>query len=347
VAPPLAAGGDPADPHAGHDHGPGEGHDEPNLPSGPSDPSTVVARVGSVEILAGEVEDRIQKVVEAQTGGRGVPEAQMASVRAQLTTPIVEDLVAERLLDADAAAAEVTVTDDECREEFRALLAGFLLAERISEAEYEARLAATGGGTVEAFIEERSHDVDFRRQIIHARLLELRFPDESAVAPDAVSARYEAELASTWTQPEMVRASHILFEIPSEEEAAQAARAEAEGVLALARAEGADFAALAKEHSDGPSGPQGGDLGFFPRTGAMVEPFAAAAFALEKDAVSDLVETQFGLHIIRVTDRKEASVIAPEEAAPTIERILKAEKLPELRQRHVDALREGVEIEIL
>jgi parvulin-like peptidyl-prolyl isomerase len=66
-----------------------------------------------------------------------------------------------------------------------------------------------------------------------------------------------------------------------------------------------DFAAAAKEHSSGPSRRRGGDLGFIPRHGLMVENFARAAFALKKkDDVSDPVVTQFGVHLIRLTDVK-------------------------------------------
>jgi hypothetical protein len=75
------------------------------------------------------------------------------------------------------------------------------------------------------------------------------------------------------------------------------ATARANEVIAKARA-GEDFAALAREYSDGPSGPRGGDLGVFPR-GRMVPAFDDAAFALEVDAVSAIVETPFGFHVIQ------------------------------------------------
>jgi parvulin-like peptidyl-prolyl isomerase len=57
-------------------------------------------------------------------------------------------------------------------------------------------------------------------------------------------------------------------------------------------------------YSQCPSAPEGGDIGYFPRKGAVEEPFAAAAFALKKDEVSAVVQTSYGLHLIRVTDRK-------------------------------------------
>ena len=73
--------------------------------------------------------------------------------------------------------------------------------------------------------------------------------------------------------------------------------------LASAARDGEDFAELARIYSEGPSGPQGGDLGFFAR-GAMVEEFDEVAFALDIGEVSDPVKTQFGYHIIKVEDRK-------------------------------------------
>ena len=89
-----------------------------------------------------------------------------------------------------------------------------------------------------------------------------------------------------------IRASHIL--VKTEEEAKK---------LLEEIKNGADFAKLASEHSMCPSGRDGGDLRFFGR-GMMVKPFEDAAFALKKGEVSEPVETQFGWHLIEVTDKK-------------------------------------------
>lgn len=90
-----------------------------------------------------------------------------------------------------------------------------------------------------------------------------------------------------------IRASHIL--VKSEEEAKK---------LLEEIKNGADFAKLASEHSMCPSGRDGGDLRFFGR-GMMVKPFEDAAFALKKGEVSEPVETQFGWHLIKLTDIQE------------------------------------------
>lgn len=89
-----------------------------------------------------------------------------------------------------------------------------------------------------------------------------------------------------------VRASHILVN----------SKGEADKILNRLRA-GAKFEHLAKKHSNCPSGRRGGDLGFFGK-GQMVKPFEDVAFSLQKGQVSDPVKTQFGYHLIIVTDIK-------------------------------------------
>ena len=113
--------------------------------------------------------------------------------------------------------------------------------------------------------------------------------------------------------PEQVRASHILISTkpidPNADpnQAKAQAKDKAEELLKKVK-DGADFAALAKENSDCPSNAQGGDLGLFPR-GQMVKPFEDAAFALKVGEISDLVETQFGYHIIKVTEHQDPNQI--------------------------------------
>ena len=109
-------------------------------------------------------------------------------------------------------------------------------------------------------------------------------------------------------KPEEVQASHILISYKGADRAdakikrgKQAAKKEAERIRNLILNEGKDFADMAKQHSDGPSGPKGGDLGKF-KFEVMAKPFSEAAFALEVGEVSEVVETGFGFHVIKRTE---------------------------------------------
>lgn len=117
-----------------------------------------------------------------------------------------------------------------------------------------------------------------------------------------------------------VRARHILLDTRAVKNplTKEAMRSKAEEIRKRVLA-GEDFAELAKTYSDCPSGEQGGDLGYFGRHGMMVEPFAAAAFALEKGGVSPVVETQFGFHIIQVTDIKPGKALKFEDVREKVE----------------------------
>lgn len=130
--------------------------------------------------------------------------------------------------------------------------------------------------------------------------------------------------------PEEVRASHILVET------------EEEGMAILKElADGADFAALARDRSTGPTGPSGGDLGYFGRE-AMVEPFATAAFALEIGEVGpDPVKTQFGWHVIKTVDKRRQPPADLAESRAQIEESLTREFIT----AHMAELRAGAEVE--
>ena len=137
----------------------------------------------------------------------------------------------------------------------------------------------------------------------------------------------EAELLSYYEQnpaefktERAVHARHILFRLaegaaPEEE---KKIRERAQFVLGKAKA-GTDFAALAREFSQDPSGPAGGDLGWF-SAGQMDPAFEQAAFALGKGQVSDLVRTQFGFHIIKVEETREAGTPTFEQARAEVAR---------------------------
>ncbi len=125
-----------------------------------------------------------------------------------------------------------------------------------------------------------------------------------------------------------VKASHILISYADAERAAEdvtrtkeEAQLEAERVLVEVQSAPENFAEFAKQYSDGPSGTNGGDLGFFGK-GAMAAPFESASYALAVDQISQVVETSFGFHIIKVTDKKEGEETVTQENHYTYSEIL-------------------------
>ena len=142
-----------------------------------------------------------------------------------------------------------------------------------------------------------------------------------------VRSYYEQNVARL-SGPEERRASHILITVakdaPADERAK--ARARAQELLAQVRKAPEGFAALAKKNSQDPgSAPNGGDLDYFGR-GAMVKPFEDAAFALKKGEISEVVESDFGFHIIRVTDIKAPKQKSFAELRASLEEDLKTQQ---------------------
>ena len=176
----------------------------------------------------------------------------------------------------------------------------------------------------EAF-KERMAEV--REQVAREVFLNQKIDDY--ITEDRLQQAYE-EYKSNNPPQEQVKASHILVE---DKELAQK--------LITQLGEGAEFAELASEHSTGPSGKQGGDLGFFGK-GEMVEPFSNAAFQLDVgEVVDEPVETQFGWHVIKVTDKRTQEPDSFEEMRDQLRQ--------QVRQQAVQSvladLREGAEVE--
>lgn len=140
--------------------------------------------------------------------------------------------------------------------------------------------------------------------------------------------RYYDQNKARFTTDEQRRASHILISVAKDASAAEreAAKAKAEKILAEARKSPGSFAELAKKYSqDVGSAQNGGDLDYFGR-GAMVKPFEDAVFGMKEGQVSDLVKSDFGYHIIKLTGIKPATVKTFDEAKPEIEKTLRREQ---------------------
>ncbi len=172
-----------------------------------------------------------------------------------------------------------------------------------------------------------------RMEFLRMRALHSAYIDSeiaSKVTDEAIRARYDQEVANTPPQNE-VRARHILVKT----------KEEAEAIIEQLN-DGAEFEALAKEHSTDGSAANGGDLGYFGQ-GQMVPEFEKAAFALEAGAYSaEPVETQFGFHVVKVEDKRT-------KQPPAFEQVKEQLRSLVLRETYFDTvkqLREEAEVEI-
>ncbi len=157
--------------------------------------------------------------------------------------------------------------------------------------------------------------------------------NKATVSENEVLDYYEQN-KERFVNPESVKASHILVDTED------VAKEIAEKIKA-----GLEFEAAAQEHSKCPSKEKGGDLGFFTK-GRMVPEFEEAAFKMEKDELSDPVKTQFGYHLIKVTDKKPESTMSLEEVKDQLTHQMLTMKQNEIYTNKSQELKEKYEVKI-
>lgn len=284
-----------------------------------------------LDVSDAEVRRRIIDLPAFQENGRFVGEQRYRQALqfqrppmtpAQFEEEVRRDILFERL--EAAVTGWVTVSDAEVAEEHRRR------NEKV-KVEIAAFRADDHLDAVEASDDEvrtRYEESPLAYETPEKRRLRFLLVDESAIfesidpADEEVRQYYDANVGR-YTTPGQVRASHVLLRTEGQDESAVEARA---NELADRARAGADFAALAREHSeDEATAAAGGDLGTFGR-GRMVTEVEDAAFALDVDAVSDPVRSAFGFHVIRVTEKQEETAQPLDEVREAIENTLKNER---------------------
>lgn len=316
-----------ATPAAGADGQPAAPEAPPAKPL-PETLPDVVARVNGQPIAKAELERAIRNL-ELNAGGN-VP----AERRAEIYRGVLDQLIDVKLLEQEAASRNIKATDDEVNKGISEMR-----AQAPDQATFDKALTARQ-------MTENDLKSEARQRLTVDKLLVAEVEPKAAVGPEDIEAFYKGN-PQFFMQPEAARASHILIKIDAgaPDATKQAARAKAEDLLKQVKA-GGDFAALAKEHSQDGSAPSGGDLGFFPR-GQMVKAFDDAAFGLKPGQVSDLVESEFGYHIIKLTDYRTARTVPLAEVNDRIAVALRQQKQQELAQQFVQTLKAKGKVEIL
>ncbi len=304
---------------------------EPNKPVETAVDSVAVT-VNGVDIKESQVDAQLApqlKKVAAQ-----LPPTFVEQYKKQLRQQVLEGMIVEKLLDGKVKENNIVVTDAN-------------VDEHLEKAAAQQNLSLKD---VKEMMEARGQNFDEVKQRIkkgmtYQKLMDTQWAGKINITDDEAK-KYYSENKAKFETPEQVRASHILITPDPNADPNQAkvkAKAKAEDLLKKIK-DGADFAELAKANSgDTYSAVQGGDLGFFGK-GQMVPDFEKAAFALKPGQVSDVVETQFGYHIIKLTDHKDPNTIPFEQAKDDIVKMLAQDKQADFAEGYIASLKADAKI---
>mgnify|MGYP001589970601 CR=1 FL=1 len=266
------------------------------------DSKKVVATVNGENISQKDVDQMLSRF------GKQIPEEQIPAITRQILDGLItEKLIIQFIRDSkiEASQADIEAELNKLREDVKSnpSLKGQTL-EQVLE---------THGDSIENIKKNVTMSLSLEKHLgkdIDDKKIKAYF-DENKVAYDGSE----------------VRASHIL--VDTREMKTDAELAQALEKIKKIKAEvdsGKDFAEVARQYSDCPSKDKGGDLSFFKRKGQMVEPFAAAAFALKVGQLSDPVKTPFGYHIIKVTETKKGNDVKFDDVKQNIKKNMMEEK---------------------
>jgi len=296
-------------------------------------PDEVIAKGKGVSVTRAQLNESIASITAGMAArGQAIPRDEIETLEPQLL---------ERLITMQVLAANATEQDKQKAKK--------TLDERMAEIKKRS-------GSKEAL------DAQLKKAGLTMTELESRLGEEaiaeavleSGLKPEATDAdakKFYDDNPSKFEQPELIRASHILLmtqdengkELPAEKKDAK--RKQIEDLLKKARA-GEDFAALAKKYSEDPGSKDKGGEYTFPK-GQMVPEFEKAALSLKTNEVSDVVTTQYGYHIIKLSENIPAKKVPYEEVAPKIKEALKAQKIQQGMSDYVQKLRKDADVKIL
>jgi len=311
---------------------PSEGLGEPPAPEESTD--SVAVTVNGIDITEAELQKLVKPQLERMAQqGKKLPPAFAQTLEKQIRQKILDGIIVGRLLDEKAKEANIVITEEELASQFTKVAAA--QKPPLSLDEFKKKLAEYG----QNFDEIKQQ---IRKGMTYRKIMEAQWAGKINITEEDAKKYYD-ENPTQFEVQEQVRASHILIKPDTTDpntdpnQAKAQAKTKIEDLLKQVQ-DGADFAELAKANSGCPSAAQGGDLNFFTR-GKMVPPFEKAAFELEVGKVSDIVETQFGYHIIKVTDHRDASTTSFEQARDDLIKLLVQKKQVEFRNKYIESLK--------
>ncbi|MGH9462745.1 MAG: peptidylprolyl isomerase [Vicinamibacteria bacterium] len=283
----------------------------------------VVAKVNDTEITKAELLARAESIQGRLPAGTGRDSL-------DFYRRVLDDLISSELLYQSSAARGFVPTEAEVDAQMAQIRSQFP-----DEAQFDQALAAQG-----------LNEEELRGMTTRSLGVQAMISKGIEITAEQKQTFYQQNL-ERMKEPEQVRLSHIL--VSADENATPEQRDQAkkktEDIRARALA-GEDFATLARENSDDPgSKANGGELPWV-GPGDTVPPFEAAAFALAPGQISEVVETRYGYHVIKLAERKEGGVVTFEQAEPRIEQVLRDRAIQERLRTEIEALKAAGNIEV-
>lgn len=291
---------------------------------------TVIIRVNGEDITRGEIDEMAAMgLQQMQARGQQVP----PEMRPMFLKQAEDHLITQKLVAKEVAKSKIVISDAD--------IAGTL--EQIKG-------SVPGGMTFEAALTAQGTSLEDLKESIRtdmaARQLFESKAGEITEATEADAQAFYDSNTKQFAQPEGASASHILVKFDEGETAEGKAgkKTQLEKIRTDILAEKTTFEDAAKAHSDCPSGAQGGSLGDFGR-GQMVPEFETAVFSQDINSVGEVIETSFGYHIIKVTDRKDAGTTSFDEVKGRIIGYLNQKAQQEATGAYIETLRNSATIE--
>ena len=292
-------------------------------------PDEKVAVVNGVIIRQDEFDRELDFFVRrAAPDGQQIPDFQLAKIK----NDVLESLIDREVLFQESKKKGIEVKADAISDQLKGIKQKYP-----DEAQFAKLLKEMG-------LTESDVESQIKRGMAIQQLINTEVAEKVKIS-DEESKEYYDNHPEFFKKPEQVRASHILIKV--DENATEAQKTEARKKIKEVQQKlqkGEDFETLAKTYSEGPSGPGGGNLGYF-RRGQMVKPFEDAAFSLKSGETSDIVETRFGYHLIKVFDKQPEKTMTYAEIKDQLNEHLKKQKLETEVDVYIDNLREGAKIE--
>lgn len=298
--------------------------------AGPKDtPPDQVATVNG-SVITRKVFDREIKLYEdrAAREGKQLSGEQLSAAK----SAVLDRLVESELLYQESRKKNVRVEAQSIEDRLKEIKQRFP-----SEAEFKNALERMN-------ITETEIKSQIEKGIAINSLVETQVTDKIVISEKESKDFYDSN-PQFFKQGEQVKASHILIKVAPDANESQKAEARKKiETIQKKLNSGEDFGAMAREFSEGPSRERSGDLGYFGR-GQMVKSFDAVAFELKPGQVSEIVETQFGYHLIKVYEKKPAKTMAYSEVKEQINQHLKQQKARQQVERYVNGLKKEAKIE--